>query len=785
MGLFNKQHTPHVLEYYGIQVQSAVQALPIPIVYGGPRVSINMIYANGFNAVRQKQGKGGKGLLSGGKGQPTQYLYYATLVVALCEGPIQGIIVIYQDANVYFNLTQIQEIDPNTQVGKSGQPNFVPTNAQFFPGGDFQEPWSYITSHWPGDARSYKDTCYIGLPNMQLDSTATMPQLNFVPRGTFAGTCPLNPTTFTGSYTNNNGVFADSYNAGYIDADPAICIYDFLSNSRYGAGFPTNLIDQSIFSNVTAFEPTIGDASLQTYCQAVGFGWSEFINSAESASSILDRWTKNLAVAIVWTGETLKFIPYWDTFSGGNPGWGADNPLGIQKKYFAPNVKPLMTLTDDHILQAQNPDEEPITLDRIDPADAYNYVRVGFRDRSNQYNDNIAEDSDEVSMELTGPRVDNSQSAREFNLMAYAQASATYQLRRNMSVRRRVTYRLPPEFGFFDPMDVVNVTSGILNGFSTRIFSIEEDENGTLTVVAEEFPAGAGSPTVFPGSPTTAPIIFQTNVPAQSVNPPVIFEPTASLLIAQSATSPTIVIGASGSNGVVDPNWGGCAVFVSLDNVTYTFLGNVSTGPSRQGLLTASLAAWGGANPDNTNTVSVSLVESGGELASTTSALAAVGMTLAVIVDPDGCFELFSYTTATLTGFNQYNLTGLYRGLYGTQPLAHGSGAQFMMVDSAVLETPLPPGFVGQTIYTKLLSYNIYNQGEQEISAGDIVVYTYVPTGAGQTPTNNVIWNAMVSGAGIDLGTIDTPATANLDLNLGGFGGCAPVNGNVDLGVIA
>src|SRR5579863_9792919 len=157
MGILSKTPIPHVLEYYGLQIQSAVQALPIPIVYGAPRIPVNIIYGNGFNAVKQQTGKGGKGLLSGGKGQPPAYLYYATLIVALCEGPIPEVIVIYQDSNVDFNLSNIQEVDPNSQVGKSGQPNFVPTNAQFFPGGSFQEPWSYITSHWPNDARGYKD----------------------------------------------------------------------------------------------------------------------------------------------------------------------------------------------------------------------------------------------------------------------------------------------------------------------------------------------------------------------------------------------------------------------------------------------------------------------------------------------------------------------------------------------------------------------------------------------------------------------------------------------------
>src|SRR6185437_7877850 len=135
------------------------------------------------------------------------------------------------------------------------QPNFIPTDAQFFPGGDQQLPWDYIESRWPADARSYKDTCYIGLPNMQLDSTALPPQLNWVPYGRFVGTCPLNPATFTGQFTDNSGQHAESFFAGYVDADPATCIFDFLTNSRYGAGFPSTLIDPGMFSSNDAFNP--------------------------------------------------------------------------------------------------------------------------------------------------------------------------------------------------------------------------------------------------------------------------------------------------------------------------------------------------------------------------------------------------------------------------------------------------------------------------------------------------------------------------------------------------
>lgn len=782
MSLFRTPKPPAVIEVNGTQIQTAVQALPIAIVYGAPRMPGNIIYANGFNAVKQQQA-GGKGLLTGGKNQTNQFLYYATLICAIGEGPMGNIAAGWYNTNIFFNLSAITEVDPDSQFGKSGEPNMIPTNAQFFPGGDLQEPWSYIQSHWPSDARSYKDVCYIGLPNMQLDSSGTPPQMNFVPRGAFAGTCPLYPATISGSYTNNDGEFETSFFAGYIDADPSLCIFDFLTNERYGVGFPINLIDQtSLFSTTGAIDPSIGDASVQTYCQAVGFGWSLVLNNSEAAGSILDRLMTNLVVAIVWTGELLKFIPYYDEGASGNPGFGSDNPFNIVPKYFRPDITPLMTLTDDFFLQGEHPEDEPVTIDRIDPVDAYNYFRVTFRDRTNQYNDNVAEDSDEVSIELYGARVDTARTGDEFSLMTYASNSATLQLRRAQAIRRKVTFQLPPLFSFFDPMDIIDLTSGILDGFAVRIISIEENDTGALTVIAEEFAAGSGNPTVFPGPVSTVTPVLQTNVPTGDVNPPVIFEPTASALATQGISSPTVVIGLSGSGGVFDPNWGGATVWVSLDGVSYQTLNDVFTnapvapGIATQGVLTANLAAYGGANPDNTNTLSVNLSESNGVLTSTTSAVASQGVsTLCAIVDSDGCLELVAYTTATLVAANSYNLTSLYRGLYGTQPLEHLAGAQFLFINTAVYEANLPAQFVDQTIYFKFTSFNIYNAFQQDLS--DVVEYTYVPTGAGVDLAGNAILLALEAGTPVNMET----ATGSLTCNAGGSSACSPTTFAVDL----
>lgn len=753
--LFQKAKTPNIPEFTGLQVQTAVNALPIPIIYGCPRTSWNLIYANGFTAVAQKSGGkgGGKGLLTGGKGSTTGYKYYASFICAIGEGPITDILVIFDDAQVY---------DLDTIPINSGKVY------NFFNGTtDNTIPWAYITDLWPADAFTYKDTCYLGCDNYPLDSSATVPQLNFVPQGILAGSSPLNLFT-----APSGAVFL-------LDADPAQVIVDFLTNSTYGAGFPLSYVDTTtLLTSSDGFNPAIGDAAVSTYCQAVGLAWSVVLNNFEPASSILERWCKNLVVAPVWTGYSLKFIPYYDSANGDNPNW--DSSSGIAEKYFQPNVTPLFDLTDDDFIQSSQ-EEDPVTVSRIDLADVKNVFRLDFRDRFNLFNSNIGYASDENQIELYGPRVDRMGTADEFSIANYADTSCQLQLQRSIAIRNTYTWKMNWGWCILDPMDIVTLSDEILglNKFPVRIISIEEDEKGILTFTAEEFPLGAATSTLYTRASNSPPQTFLTNNPAPSVNTPFIFEPTQPMIIAQGGGNPVIVIGASGGpSGTYSPDWGGCNVYVSNDNVSYDFLG-IITGPSRQGVTTANLAAYSSANPDNTNTLSVNVTESNAEFDSVTSAQAAGGLTLCAIIDSAGDFELLAYTTATLVTTGNYNLTGLYRGLYGTVACSHLSGAQFLRVDNDTFEAQLPPNFVDQQLYIKLASFNTYGNELQSLST--CTVYTYTPTGAGTNINNDPIIAALLAGTSVDLNSANDPYSP-IDLNLGGSNSCSPTLLTIDLG---
>lgn len=232
---------------------------------------------------------------------------------------------------------------------------------------------------------------------------------------------------------------------------------------------------------------------------------------------------------------------------------------------------------------------------------------------------------------------------------------------------------------------------------------------GTIT------PIGVGVAVARPRQAPLATALYDTGVDPGNANAPIIYEPPAAL------TGGALRVWVITSGG---PNWGGCEVWLSSDDTTYAMAGIIYRG-ARQGVLTASLPSH--SDPDGSSTLAVDLTESQGQLLSGTQADADNLITLCYV---DG--ELISYETATLTAANKYNLTYLRRGAYGTPISAHSTGTAFARVganDGSWLEKDYAKSFVGQTIYVKLVSFNIHGQKLQDIAS--VPAYSYSLIGAG------------------------------------------------------
>ncbi|HXY56976.1 MAG TPA: phage tail protein [Methylocystis sp.] len=726
--------------YTGLQLQTAANVLPIPLLWGMNKVAPNIIFYGGFHAVPQfsyTPSSGGKGGVFGGGGggswQLSGWTYAADLMMALCEGPVVGINQVYQGQSVYgAQFTTTGASYGGAGAGQAtvsgGGSGLSSIGVTLFDGSTPQPVWGYLSAAYPADALAYPGTAFVAAASFGLGSDASIGTLSFEAQGRFYG-------------SGANG----------LDADPAQVVADFLVNPLYGVGFPGANID------ATTVYGAGNDASLQTYCKAMGLAFSPFLNQTETASSILTRWLQLLVVAPVWSGKVLRFIPY------------GDEPITGNGATFLPNVSPTFALGDADLVYSAG--DDPIKVSRLDPYSLPNLLRVEALNRTGvtsgqglpEYQATPIEARDQAMIEQFGLRVGSTITAHEICDLNVATVVAQTLLQRGLYVRATYKFALSWEFCLLDPMDVVTLTDANLGllGALARIVEIEEDDSGLLSITAEELVIGVSTPAANPSGAAGGNSI-NAGVQAQPVNSPLIFEPPPQL----SNNTAEIWLGASGgAGGAADPNWGGAYVYASLDDVSYQKIATIQN-PLRQGFLTAPLAAASGY--DSADVLAVNLAESAGTLSTSTEAAALAGQTLCLV---DG--ELLGLATATLSSTYNYNLTGLARGMYGTASSAHSIGAPFARLDGAVVQYALPSAFIGVTIYLKFQSFNVFGGGVEPLS--NCVVYTYIPSGAGAI---GPVATSLLLGQAQDWGLTSTPASV-----FDQFGAAtAPVYASIDLG---
>jgi hypothetical protein len=691
-------------DYTGLQIQTAVSALPIPIVWGTSKLAPNVIWYANFKAIPAGSSSGGgKGLFGSGSsnGNAGQYDYKADVILAICEGPITGVGDVWRGQST-------------TSLGALGLSLFL--------GPTPQAVWSYLstpaaTSSIVGIlagiqptlgeaallgqvALTYQGTAYVAAAQYDLSSSATLDNHNFEVLG-FRWATGYGQTP----YTDVPGTTAI-----FVDADPALVVSDFLTNAQYGVGFPAASID------TTSLTGSGGDASYQTYCRAVGLAISPALTDAETASSVLNRWLQLTNTAAVWSGGLLRFIPYGDMAVTGN---------GVT---FNPNVTPIYDLGDDDYVVENNAD--PLTVSRTDPYAAYNVWRVECADRNNAYNLTPVEARDQNAIELTsrslgnlvrGERIAPTVTAHEICDTGVALISAQLMLQRAVYIRNTYKFRLSWEYFLLDPMDLVTVTDTVLglDKAPIRITSIEENENGYLEITAEEFPLGHATATKY-ATTSVINVPNDRNVDPGPVADVLIFEPTDQL-----GGGLAIMAGACS----VNPLWGGCNIWLSYQqDGSYSQIGTVKAS-ARIGLTTADLPTVGvsvtGQTIDQANTLSVDLTESAGVLSSGTQADAAALNNRCYVGG-----EIVSYETATLTAANKYDLTYLVRGAYGTedQIVDHPPRTKFARLDGSFFSYPYDQSRIGDTVYLKFQSFNVYGGGTQSLA--DCTAFAYTITGA-------------------------------------------------------
>lgn len=564
-----------------------------------------------------------------------------------------------------------------------------------------QTPWSYLTSKHSGQALGYNGIAYLANGSLQLGSSPNLSNYNFEVYGVLSDSIP-----------------------GQIDADPSLVIKDILTNAKYGVGFPSEYID-----DLTTY---------QNYCLALGLWISPAYTESQEASRILATIAAATNSEFFWSSGKLHIMPYGDSEVSGNG------------HTYTPNTVPLFELGDDDYLENQGTggNTDPVAGHRERPADAYNQVQLEYFDRANNYNPAIADAKDEAAIFQYGLRTMGNVDAHLFCDGNAARMSSQLLLQRQ-AVRNRFTITTDLRYIVLDPMDIIAAYDAELGGLipvRIRQMDLSQDESGAFSIVftVEEYLGGVGSAPAYTfANGNGYNVNYNTN--PGNVNTPVIFEPPVQI----TNTGLEVWMGVSGEDMSI---WGGCQVWVSSDDTNYALAGEI-TGASRQGVLTATLPT-NGVSPDLDHTLSVSLAMSNGGLLSGTQADANANHTLCYV---DG--ELISYQTATLTGTNEYDLTYLPRGQFGTTISAHASGSQFLRLDSGIFTYPYDKSLIGQTLYAKFLSYNQFHGGLQNLA--DVPAFSHTLTGPplpeqvqnfAATQSGNAVvftWDDIASDAGL------------------------------------
>lgn len=623
-----------------LQVQQSSQGLTLPVIYGRTRVAGNLIWYGDFVTIENKTttqqgGKGGGGV----KQVDIAYTYEAAVMLALCEGEIQGVGRIWRDKEKFDSLAQLR--------------------LTLMRGGDEQPLWTHLAqAKHQNQALNYSGTAYLCSPNYELTKSAQIYQHNFEVIGKLG------------------------YSGNIPDANPREIIRDLLTNQRYGCGFPVDSIgDTDRYSN---------------YCRAVGIFLNPAYTEQGEAQRNISELLEQTNSAAVFSQGRLKIVPYGDgNYSGNGAVYVADN-------------KALYDLTDDDFIVSGA--EDPVSVERKTNADAFNQIQVEYLDRDNDYNVAIAEVKDQANIEQYGLRPKEAVKMHGICNSKVAQKVAQQLLQRALYVRNEYEFKLGWKYCLLEPMDIVTLTdAGLgLNKTPVRITEIEEDEEGVLSIKAEDYPVGVYTTSEYPTQPSLG-YSADYNVSPGNAHVPVIFEAPLQL----TGGEPQIWMATAGGD-----MWGGAEVWVSTDSDSYTRVGAVNH-KARFGSLTAALPS--GAVFDRTNTLNVEI--SAGQMTGGTEQDSRDLLTLCYV---DG--EFLAYANAELKGVGRYTLGNLTRGAYGSAIDAHAAGSKFVRIDEALFKYAVPRNWIGRTVWVKLVSYNVFSGGIQDLAS--VPAYSYTIKGA-------------------------------------------------------
>lgn len=454
-----------------------------------------------------------------------------------------------------------------------------------------------------------------------------------------------------------------------------------------GDGVDVNPADyiEHVLQSVGADVQIEGIENFRAYCKAADILISTPPEQKSAkAQSIINDIAEITNSLVFWSTDRLKIVPL------------ADKPIGT----WTPANQIQYDLTADDFIAGS--DGQLILYKRKDTSEAYNEATVEFINRANGYEKETVSFEVVADVQRNGLKPASKKSAYYLYTKARAQYYAEQLAMKRLYAKTQYTFRLDWAFCTLEVGDLVTLTDDAcqLNKQIVVITAVNEAADGQLEFTAEGKPAGTYAPARYDVHENERPFI-DYNQAAPSVNDVAIFQTVGDVGGNQ------VFIGVNAPSG-----WGGCSVWLSDNGENYSRIGSI-TQQARMGRTRLAF---------NETATACEVTLNQGVLKGGTHIDAERANTLCWV---NG--EAFSYEGANMGPNNQFSLTGLVRGQYGTNAISHNAGERFIRVDEALFRYPYRKEDIGKTIHLKFTSMNLFGSNEQGLDEAQAYQYTLTP----------------------------------------------------------
>ena len=454
-----------------------------------------------------------------------------------------------------------------------------------------------------------------------------------------------------------------------------------------GDGVDVNPADyiEHVLQSVGADVQIEGIENFRAYCKAADILISTPpAQKSAKAQQVINDIAEITNSLVFWSTDRLKIVPL------------ADKPIGT----WTPANQIQYDLTADDFIAGT--DGQLILYKRKDTSEAYNEATVEFINRANSYEKETVSFEVVADVQRNGLKPASKKTAHYLYTKARAQYYAEQLAMKRLYAKTQYTFRLDWAFCTLEVGDLVTLTDEAcqLNRQIVVITAVNEAADGQLEFTAEGKPAGTYAPARYDVHENERPFI-DYNQEAPSVNDVAIFQTVGDV------GGNNVFIGVNAPAG-----WGGCSVWLSDNDQNYSRIGSIT----QQARMGRTRLAFN----ETANACEVTLNQ--GVLKGGTHIDAERANTLCWV---NG--EALSYEGANMAPNNQFSLTGLVRGQYGTNAISHIAGERFIRVDEALFRYPYRKEDIGKTIYLKFTSMNLFGSNEQGLDEVQSYQYTLTP----------------------------------------------------------